>query len=661
MADSPLAGATAEATAAYQNGSNLSGHSSRSHGQPEPVRSTIPKASPAQGPMPPPTPPPNDAEEKEARHYWGDLFAQDKRCTETLDRLLTALCKYISANFYPNDHNDLTPPQLAAFYKAVGGDYDILFLKTPPNAIAYIYQSLGCLHSLQPEPANDGFSNPTVPALKARGFITWQTIQLLLGPEEHVPFLQSALAQFDVIDPDTGSPFPKLLPKACFPDRPDAQMTKWYEEVSDRLRREQEASTRRDAETHRGHQHAPKRDHTPDSSADDERQERNEAARYFSNPLYRDRAGRPAIVRQWSRPSPRSGIGFIQDRGRALAANVRHLWNPHLAPPSPSANNPNHARRRSWHADSSDIDDRDDRTPKGTSPARQPRRGRSLSSASSSGSENIDPKHTRPLPPRARLSPQDRPPRSASRTSPPIREPSATRRSSHNDAAIPPVPPIPVPSDEYFPRYASAASSRRHSSAHAPAPLGDAAGFAPSNAAPFAARVARLQSVSGSSSVVSGSGTERDRRRDRDRSTNGRPPERSGSGRDASTSQRDRDREREAREREVGMRYLRGTGSEAATRARAARDRDRDREYEERIKRSRSSDDRGRRDREREREDDRRRREKGRMGESQSVERRDRRMQKVSREEGSDERSRRRRSRVDPDLVGVDGRAYPNY
>ena len=112
----------------------------------------------------------------------------------------------------------------------------MLFLNTPSSAIALIYQTLGCIYSLQPTLSDDGFSAPSIPALTTRGFKKWQLIQLLLDPDDHVAFLQNALGQFELIDPETGSPFPKTLPREVFPKEPDKLMSQWYESVSETLR-----------------------------------------------------------------------------------------------------------------------------------------------------------------------------------------------------------------------------------------------------------------------------------------------------------------------------------------------------------------------------------------------------------------------------------------
>jgi hypothetical protein len=125
------------------------------------------------------------------------------------DDLIADASRQQSTTFEPSDSPDLTPSQIAAFYRAVGGNYDVLFVETPAQSLSFIYRSLGAFHSLQPAPNDDGYSSPTIPALKRQGFVTWQTIQLLLGPEVHVPVLQNAVKQFDVVDPMTGNTFPK--------------------------------------------------------------------------------------------------------------------------------------------------------------------------------------------------------------------------------------------------------------------------------------------------------------------------------------------------------------------------------------------------------------------------------------------------------------------
>ena len=163
----------------------------------------------------------------------------------------------------PWDVRVLLPSKLAAFYHLVGGNYDSLFLKSSNPALAYIYKSLGCYHTLQPVP--NPYAEPSVPALTPQGFVRWQTIQILLGPAEHVPFLQEAVKRLNITDGE-GKPFPKVLPRSAFPGKPDPGMTRWHEMSLSRLQsadREAEKPDRRALRT------ADDLDSLTDSSADE--------------------------------------------------------------------------------------------------------------------------------------------------------------------------------------------------------------------------------------------------------------------------------------------------------------------------------------------------------------------------------------------------------
>ena len=149
----------------------------------------------------------------------------------------------------PWDASCLTPLKLSRFYRLVGGNYDPLFLDTPWTSLSFIYQSLGCFHTLQP--GKDPYAAPSVPALTPEGFVRWQTVQVLLGPEEHVPFLQEAVKRFDLINPANSEPFPKTLPKEALPCEPDLEMTQWHDAVSEKLRLEAQAAQARSMPTHR--------------------------------------------------------------------------------------------------------------------------------------------------------------------------------------------------------------------------------------------------------------------------------------------------------------------------------------------------------------------------------------------------------------------------
>ena len=83
----------------------------------------------------------------------------------------------------------------------------------------------------------------------------WQTIQLLLDPDEHVAYLQQALKRFDVVNPAASEVFPKALPREAFPAVPDEEMTKWHERVSELLEKEAESEQAMLGSGTEGHNH----------------------------------------------------------------------------------------------------------------------------------------------------------------------------------------------------------------------------------------------------------------------------------------------------------------------------------------------------------------------------------------------------------------------
>ncbi|PBP16494.1 hypothetical protein BUE80_DR012784 [Diplocarpon rosae] len=182
----------------------------------------------------PPQPHPAADAQKDAKAYYGYLFEADKKPTKLLDALLRGIAAYISAEIGNKDEKGLTPDKLASFYKAVGGNYDSLFVDVPHPSISWIYASIGCQHCLLPT-LND-FTPPSIPALTPRGFVRWQSIEILLGPEEHVPFIQNAIRLFPIINPSTGLPFPLPLPQEAFPLVPDAEVSKWHDQCARELR-----------------------------------------------------------------------------------------------------------------------------------------------------------------------------------------------------------------------------------------------------------------------------------------------------------------------------------------------------------------------------------------------------------------------------------------
>ena len=71
-------------------------------------------------------------------------------------------------------------------------------------------------------------------------------MQLLLGPEEHVPFLQEAVKRFDLLHPTDGIPFPSILPREALPTQPDLELSEWHDAVRQKLMLEAQASATRD-------------------------------------------------------------------------------------------------------------------------------------------------------------------------------------------------------------------------------------------------------------------------------------------------------------------------------------------------------------------------------------------------------------------------------
>lgn len=163
--------------------------------------------------------------------YWGYLINHEaKSAAPLLSQLCDGLAKII-AQLVPGPNTDLTPQQLSAFYKSVGGS-DYFFQKLGYPGLSLMYKTLGCFHSLQP--TANAFELPSVPCLLPAGFVRWQTIQLLLHPDEHVQCLQKAVEIYDIPKPGGGI-FPKTIPRESFPSKPDEAMEKWHNFVLEKL------------------------------------------------------------------------------------------------------------------------------------------------------------------------------------------------------------------------------------------------------------------------------------------------------------------------------------------------------------------------------------------------------------------------------------------
>ncbi|KAJ6169811.1 hypothetical protein N7485_007157 [Penicillium canescens] len=166
-----------------------------------------------------------------AESHWGTLINPDKSPAPLLEHLCLGIAQ-LMPTFDTNGTTDITPERLASFYRKVGGNYDPLFLETKSQALSFIYQSLGCFHSLQP--SSNPYEPPSVPSLLPNGFVRWQTIQLLMDPDEHSQYLQNAVSLWDIPDAD-GHILPKTIPRDAFPSEPDPEMLQWHEGVSRRL------------------------------------------------------------------------------------------------------------------------------------------------------------------------------------------------------------------------------------------------------------------------------------------------------------------------------------------------------------------------------------------------------------------------------------------
>ena len=124
------------------------------------------------------------------------------------------------------------PPHLLTLLPA-------LFVQVPHQSISYIWQVTGCQHTLQP--GDDDYAAPSIPALTLKGFVRWESIEILLAPEEHVPFLQYAVRNWALRNPDDGTPFPTDIPADCFPPEADPEVDRWHRDCAAKLRAESAA------------------------------------------------------------------------------------------------------------------------------------------------------------------------------------------------------------------------------------------------------------------------------------------------------------------------------------------------------------------------------------------------------------------------------------
>ncbi|MCJ1223818.1 hypothetical protein MMC12_000461 [Toensbergia leucococca] len=327
--------------------------------------------------------------------FWGQLITPDRTPAPLLEQLLLGIGNYINKHVAPWDIQCLTPTKLAAFYRLVGGDHDSLFLDTPSPSLSFIYQSLGCFHTLQPD--KDAYAPPTIPALTPHGFVRWQTVQLLLGPEEHVPFLQEAVKRFEITNPGDGGLFPTILPREALPSKPDLEMTEWHEDVAERLMLEAETPQARGISS----SSTKPLDESDNSSVAPSLDEQSivDAADYFSSQRLRPSFRPPNIIpasppthlqQQW--PSRDHSPYHEQRRGsypgHQIATAPQFRDGP--TPTGPSRLSPRHRSRpqtQSSYSESSGSEADDDSSLATTddSPPRPSRQSRDLYAPSSPG------------------------------------------------------------------------------------------------------------------------------------------------------------------------------------------------------------------------------------------------------------------------------------
>ncbi|RSM20987.1 hypothetical protein CDV31_000034 [Fusarium ambrosium] len=373
------------------------------------------------------------------------MYEKDKSPSKLLDALLRAIVRHIILNIGDKTECHLTPSKLAAFYKAVGGDYDSLFVEMPHESISYIWQVTGCQHTLQP--TDDDFEPPSIPALTPRGFSRWESLEILLGPEEHVPFLQFAVKNWHLKHPETGQEFPPDLPKEVFPAQADAEVDHWHKSCAEKLRkeaqvREKEASRGSSREVPRkGPGSGPEPDDTPEPKFAYTHvpgnafagQPRRPPEPAYDRPLYNHVPGRHGSGRA-GRPSPGRYDSNFDEHARRRSFSDYNNPPPHAEPPythggggaylDPNAKRPvpprRHSQPRHYSSESTDEDE--------PAPPRMKRRNNP--SPPSPGSRRYSPP-SGPPPPVANPPTSFRPHRSDIRPDEPIR-----RRSTANTSSI---------------------------------------------------------------------------------------------------------------------------------------------------------------------------------------------------------------------------------
>ncbi|KAH8146333.1 uncharacterized protein LAJ45_09526 [Morchella importuna] len=159
---------------------------------------------------------------------WGDLVdkepGREPRPKEKLVTLLRETANYMIKERPVKESIVITPEKMVDFYtcNAVEKeplDWKLFFTGRTLASLSSIYRALNCEHFYMP-PASD--QKPCIPALTPRGFETWMFTQLMSDPNRESQRLQKLVSNWQVINPKTGHPFPKSIPRRCFPEKEDA-------------------------------------------------------------------------------------------------------------------------------------------------------------------------------------------------------------------------------------------------------------------------------------------------------------------------------------------------------------------------------------------------------------------------------------------------------
>ena len=97
------------------------------------------------------------------------------------------------------------------------------------SSISRLYRSTKAEHHLVQD-TKDLDEKPYIPGLTPRGFQRWQTLMILAHPDKEYERLSKALLHMPINNPDDGGRFPKEIPRALFPTKPDLKLRQYLDE-----------------------------------------------------------------------------------------------------------------------------------------------------------------------------------------------------------------------------------------------------------------------------------------------------------------------------------------------------------------------------------------------------------------------------------------------